>query len=251
MKILRFILLSVILISGAASLHAQSREEAAVLFFKANEFYKQAQYDQAVQAYEEILRKGLASGPVYYNLGNSYFKNGQMGRAILNYDRALELDPRDADIRANHTFARSQIRGDFLRPQGFWDRLWDSHISFYTVDEMAIIVFLILFFIALIHLASLYMQWPSFRRTKVLGVLIFVLIIFAYGLKVKTEYNRDAAIAVSSTSAQYEPLENATSYFDVPEGMRVRILREEDGWTKIERRDGRLGWIRSKTVERI
>ena len=67
--------------------------------------YINKEYDQAIEIYEALLQQG-ESGEVYYNLGNAYFKQDELGRAILNYERALLLQPGNADISANLDIAR-------------------------------------------------------------------------------------------------------------------------------------------------
>ncbi|HSV44022.1 MAG TPA: tetratricopeptide repeat protein, partial [Candidatus Bathyarchaeia archaeon] len=71
-------------------------EDASSLFARANESYKAQRYGEAALLYDEIARQGTAGGPIFYNSGNAYFKTGELGRAIVNYERALEWMPRDA-----------------------------------------------------------------------------------------------------------------------------------------------------------
>lgn len=73
------------------SLQAQ-KTDATNSIKRANEMYKQGQYSDAAALYEEILKNGV-SPELYYNLGNSYYKADETGLAILNYERALRLDP--------------------------------------------------------------------------------------------------------------------------------------------------------------
>ena len=69
--------------------------------------YMQNDYTTAIQIYEQLLENGEAA-EVYYNLGNSYYKTDNIAHAILNYERALILQPDNADIRANLDIARSK-----------------------------------------------------------------------------------------------------------------------------------------------
>ena len=69
--------------------------------------YMRNDYISAIQIYEALLGKGEAAD-VYYNLGNSYYKAGDIAKAILNYERALLLQPGNSDIRANLEIARSK-----------------------------------------------------------------------------------------------------------------------------------------------
>ncbi|NJN94350.1 MAG: tetratricopeptide repeat protein [Anaerolineales bacterium] len=84
----------------------------------ANEKYEAGDYAEASAIYEAILDSGLSHSSVYYNLGNAYFKQGDLGRAILNYRRAQSLDPRDGDIAVNLSIARAQTVDKLEAPTG-------------------------------------------------------------------------------------------------------------------------------------
>ena len=77
-------------------------------FEAANKLYEEGKFAQAAAAYEQLIQSGRVSAPLYFNLGNAWFKSGQMGRAITAYRRAEQLAPRDPDVRANLQFARNQ-----------------------------------------------------------------------------------------------------------------------------------------------
>src|SRR5262245_15612276 len=124
-------------------------------FSKANFLYRDGKYEEAIKTYESILASGVESGPIYYNLANSYFKQKQIGKAVLNYERAHRLIPRDHDLLDNEKFVLSI--GERLWPIG---SLWQKHIRFYTINEMTIILAIILLAIAGIHLLGLYRNWP-------------------------------------------------------------------------------------------
>ena len=101
-------LLAVVLTAASVgTLFAQSDE-----FAMANKFYESKDYDSAIRLYESVLKQGTESAALRFNLGNAYFKKGDLGRSVLNYLRAKRLDPTDEDIRHNLEFARqfSQVQ---------------------------------------------------------------------------------------------------------------------------------------------
>src|SRR5262245_50565847 len=93
-----------------SSAHAAS-ESAGPPFDSANLLYEQGKFAEAASAYQSLLKSGRTSAAVYYNLGNAFFKAGQIGRAIAAYARAEQITPRDPDLRANLQFARNQVQG--------------------------------------------------------------------------------------------------------------------------------------------
>ena len=87
----------------------ESPQEA---FARAEAHYQEQRFDDAIAAYEAMRAQGIEDGVLYYNLGNAHFKAGKIGLAVLNYERALELMPGDAETRTNLTFANELIAGD-------------------------------------------------------------------------------------------------------------------------------------------
>ena len=80
----------------------------------ANTLYAQERYVEATQMYEQLAAEGLESSDLYFNLGNAYYMQSDFGRSILNYERAADIAPRDADIQANLATARAQVEGQII-----------------------------------------------------------------------------------------------------------------------------------------
>ena len=132
----RFSLLSAVSLCWATFLAAAVPTTPQTAFFRANTLYTQGQYAEAVEAYEAVLQSGLASGNVYFNLGNAYFKAGQVGRAILSYERARRFLPSDPDLAANLGFARSLTGAEVCRPL-LWQGLVFPLAHRVTTDQLA------------------------------------------------------------------------------------------------------------------
>src|ERR1041385_4838407 len=78
-------------------------------FKAANQLYDAGKFAEAAAVYEKLEPK---TAHVYYNLGNAWFRQGKMGLAVLNYERARRLAPRDPDILANLKFAEQRLGVD-------------------------------------------------------------------------------------------------------------------------------------------
>src|SRR5205807_10167170 len=89
--------------------------QADSLFAKANDEYTRNNFSEAIRDYENLVRSGEWSAPLFYNLGNAYFRNGDFAHAILNYERALALEPRHPETTANLAIARDEARALELR----------------------------------------------------------------------------------------------------------------------------------------
>ncbi|MDY6970789.1 MAG: hypothetical protein SV775_00510, partial [Thermodesulfobacteriota bacterium] len=103
-----FVLFAVLLVL-TVGVTAQDQQEEE-LFFRANQAYKEGRFQEAIEGYLSLIESGHANGNVYYNLGNAYIRSNQLGRAVLNYERARLLKPRDADLDFNLRYARERMR---------------------------------------------------------------------------------------------------------------------------------------------
>src|SRR5262249_50947196 len=108
------------LIAIVCHMRAEASPDA---FDAANKLYEQGKFNEAASAYEKLVQSGQVSAALYFNLGNAFFKAGQVGRAIAEYRRAEQLTPRDPDLRANLQFARKQIQGPTLAASRWHDWL--------------------------------------------------------------------------------------------------------------------------------
>ncbi len=229
---------------------SQDVKEAETLFLQATDAYRSAKYDEAVQAGEAILSKGVESPAVYYNLANSYFKSGKTGKAVLNYIRARDLAPRDADIRANLGFTRVMVSNGKFVPKSscFSMMLLTDHLS---AGELKWLAFFFFACGGAYVLVGYYMRFRS-RRVMLGGfVLGLCWVFFLMGCIMKMAENSSRAVCVSVAEARFEPSAQATVYFKLSEGAEVKILKEKDGWQKVQRSDNKIGWVPLKVTERI
>ena len=77
-----------------------------------NNLYASGRYIEALEAYSSLLQNNLTNksrAVVLYNMGNSYYKMGELSQTILYYERSLRLYPRFKDARYNLRFAQNSI----------------------------------------------------------------------------------------------------------------------------------------------
>lgn len=235
-----------------AQLSKDLRNTVTLEFSKANEQYKRGEFAQAAETYEAILGRGVASGAVYFNLGNSYYKIGKLGKALVNYERAQRLLPRDADVHFNQRYAHQKIAGTTPPlSMNFIDRLLLGHINFYSVNEMTAIIFILLIAWGGIFNLAFHFQWNRQSRFILLLIILFLVTIFSAGLIAKIAQDTDQAIVIQKAPANFEPRPESTIHYQMPEGVKVKVLKIENGWAKIQRGDGKLGWVRIENLEMI
>ena len=118
------------LIFGIASLaFAQADPD----FAKANQEYAQGHFKEAISGYEALVRSGQWNANLFYDLGNAYFRTGDFGRSILNYERALALDRHHPEAMANLQIARDESRALELQPS----RL-DRYLQFGSTNQYSV-----------------------------------------------------------------------------------------------------------------
>jgi tetratricopeptide (TPR) repeat protein len=235
-----------LVLSGAGSSRAQTTEVRSVeqVFGQANAAYKEGRYDAAIEDDKKIIATGFESGNLYYNLGNSYFKKGEMGQAVLNYERALGLIPHDSDARSNYGYVLSSMG---LSPALFgnrFERLAQRLFEGLAMDALTVFLSVSYILIVLVLIGFLYI--PGFKKTGriILVVLAVLLVLSAVSLNRRIRLFRHGAIVITKEAkAQFEPVEGATTYFKLAEGQKVETIEESGNWFKVRRPDGKTGWV--------
>ena len=247
--------LCLLFVSPAWLLHAHAAESMQATpqtaFFQANALYAQGSYTQALQAYEQLLASGLESSPLYFNLGNAYFKTGQTGHAILNYERARRLAPGDTDIETNLVYARS-LTGAAACTLRLWQRL-----TFPLTHQVSTTALVWLtsgaYSLCLLAFAG-YRLWPRRPRWLVyvavglIGVGVIVGSSLAHQLFVDDWQRPAVLLAAGETPIRFEPSETGTEHFVLKQGALVHILDTRSDWHQIARCDGRRGWVAAENV---
>lgn len=226
-------------------------------FEKANELYTNAKFEEAAQAYEEILKTGVESPELYYNLGNTYYKSGLLPQAILNYERGKLLAPQNNDIAYNLELARSQTIDKIDQVGEFFLTKWISTLR-NKADSDTWAYMSIAFFIGIIAMLLLF----YFSRTATLkktgffvGILFLSLFIFSFSFSHKQKQkliNRKYAIIFAPTvTVKSSPDASGTEIFVLHEGTKVNIIDKLGEWCQIELSDGSKGWLNVSTMEMI
>ena len=219
-----------------------------VLFSDAVKAYHAADYALAIQLNEDILSQGFSSAAVYYNLGNAYLKTGHLGRAIVQYLRAQRLIPRDSDLKANLIFARSRVEN---HTEWAVNSIFNSAVKSCSLGELAWVTLILLVSFSGIFL---WLIFAGILRKRILVILLLPLLLTGYFLGafiIKMVSTSHEAVCIEKSETRFEPNEQATVYFKIPEGTEVKVLRRKEDWLKIERPDGKTGWVLAKVIDRI
>ena len=232
------------------------------------EAYAEGNYTAAVEAFEDVVDLGYATAEVYYNLGDAYFKLGQantshpfatgeLGRSILNFSRALKLNPAMEDAAYNLDLARDYTNDTEPLPESFIKRMWHSLRDNMTSNGWAILSVVMLALTLLLVLVYLLASRIALRKTAffvaIATALIFILST-ALALSQRTaQLSTERAVVICNDTAPVHASPNSASKVvrQPSQGVIVDIVRGSDEWTEIAFADGEKGWIRNNTIERI
>lgn len=219
--------------------------------------YKKGNYQQAIKDYEELLSNGV-SYEIYYNLGNAYYRIDNIPRAILSYERALQISPYDDDVRFNLKMAQSKTI-DKITPESemFFVTWYKAFVSIMSVDGWArtavvSVVLAIILVLAYLFSGRIWMRKVGFYG-GVVTLLLFVLAnVSAFQQRSRLRDKIGAIVISSASTVKKSPVEGSSDNFVIHEGTKVEILdRSVKNWVDIRIADGREGWIEASKIEEI
>ena len=220
------------------------------LLQKAEKAYETRQYKKAIESYEQLVKDGYVSSELFYNLGNSYYRNNQLGKAIYNYERAKKLDPNDDDIRNNLKLAYSKTIDKIEVKENFFVNAVKTNVlsSFTTTSwawlSIAACASFFLFLYLFIAGPSVTVKRISFFTALVLLVAFFVVYFLGNSARKARQENSFAIITAPLSKVYTEPTPASASKFSLHEGTRVRIVEMDTDWILIKLENGNEGWIR-------
>ena len=223
----------------------------------ANQAYIDGDYSVAAQLYSQIEDGGYYSARLYYNMGNTYFKIGNLGKAILYYNRALVVSPSMDDARYNLEIAEAQTKDKITEVPQFFLNRWIERLQRTMSCTAWSVVSLVLLGTALALLLIFLLSSPlSLRKAGFYGTIISALLFIvttAFALSERSRIlNREDAIVMSSAiSVKSSPDSQATDLFVLHEGTKVTISSEIEGWAEVTIADGKKGWTEMSHLERI
>lgn len=234
-----------------------SATEQISIWNSANDSYAKGEYLEAIELYSKLLETGRESTKLYYNLGNAYFKSDSLGRAILNYNRALKLSPSDEDVIYNLEIANARTVNRIDAVPEFFMVTWSRGVVSLLGSDGWALASLILLALSLAG-AMLYLLSSSVGGRKggfTVGVVAFVLFCFAlsFSTKVKRQklHSVDAIVMSSAASVKSSPDNSGKDLFVLNEGVKVVISERLNGWCNISIASGNKGWINQKYIEVI
>lgn len=226
-------------------------------FDKATTLYQKGDYTQAAAVYSSILKSGKESSALYYNLGNTYYKLNNVSESIYYYEKALQLDPENADAKNNLIFA-NQMKVDAITPlPKTWVRqLSDGIVGLFSAHTWAVLSIIGVFAFVLSFLLYYFVERTALKRTFFTLMLVFLffavgsytLAHFCHKQVSQTQYAIlfDKTVRVFSDANAY-----SSEVMQLHEGTKVEIIEDAKDWVKIRLVNGKTGWTKVNSLRKL
>lgn len=230
---------------------------ASQKFEAANRFYKEKKYDAAISAYTDLINAGNSTAEVYFNLGNAYYKTGQLANAILSYERAKIIQPGDEDVQFNLRMAYANTVDKIEPvPMLFYQRWWQSFLQIVSPAVWGGISVSCIWLTLATGLLYIFARTINAKRNYFLITLGFLavslfVVYISYASHEALNGSRGAIITEPSAYIKSSPEEKSTNLFMLHEGTRVELLEESEGWQRIKIANGNVGWVDRNALEKI
>lgn len=244
MKLPRFAIMA-----GSLLLTSALFAQTDVQFSKANQAFADGKFKEAISQYEAMVHSGEWTAALFYDLGNAYFRTSDFARAILNYERALALQPNHPEAQANLKIARDEARALELSPN------WADRLGPYISVNQSTLGAAVLLWAGVFLCVAFLLTRP--RRTILLtlslcGMLAAVaLAAYLTALEHGARGGLLAVVTGNDTRARLATADSATSVMALPAGSEVRIFRERGDWVYVDLPNNQRGWLPAQSIERV
>ncbi|MDB5121320.1 MAG: Tetratricopeptide repeat protein [Sphingobacteriales bacterium] len=232
-------------------------EQQQALFEKANQLYSKAKYKEALKVYEQSVADGYQSAEVFFNMGNAYYRVGEIPSALLYYEKAHKLHPSDEDIDANIQLANSKTTDKIeAAPEFFLTTWWHKFFLLFSVDTLSALNIFCWITAAIVMVVYLFAQSITQKKvTFYMGIAFFFLgLITILITKKQSDYlnsHQEAIIFSTSVKVKSEPSDVSKDLFIIHAGVKVDIVENQENWLKIKLLNGNQGWISAESAREI
>ena len=227
------------------------------LFEQGNTLYNDGKYAEAIEKYQAILDAKQHSAALYFNLANAHYKLNNIAPSIYYYEKALQLDPNDTDIKNNLAFAKNMtIDAIDIVPEGWVAKLIKNITNSLSFDNWAKLAIVWVFCFVVLFLIY-YFAYTTFKKrlafiaslaSLFLLCITLVLAFHSYNL---TKKDRPAIIFAQESKVKSEPNSRSEESFRLHEGTKVQILDTVNNWKKIKLTDGKTGWVSNQDIKAL
>lgn len=222
------------------------------LYLDAVNLYNNGKYAASVAAFEKIAEDGIRNGQLFYNLGNAHFKNGELGKSIAWYERALILAPNDPDLKFNYKHVKGFVKdksedgkSSVVKVLFFWKDL----LSLSAIKWLAVFFFFLFWLLVTIRIIK--GRKPLKIHTGIVFTIALVFILTALYDYYTAHYVKKAVILPDEVSVRSGLTDDSTELFILHVGSKVRVEENRKEYVKIRFSDDKIGWVSKETLEII
>ena len=231
------------------------RISADSLFALGNRYFRIEKYDYALDAYSAILEQ-VEHPDLYFNMGNTFYRSGDVGKAVWAYEKGLQFSPRQKDLNHNLDIVNTRVQDRIEMPQGYFFIEWYSSLkNQYTLQDLIVWggLMILLFAFAGIFKEFGILDMVFAGRTQIFFLILTVVI---HGLALDKYWelsDREEGVVVSSVvNVRSAPVDRDEKViFRIHEGLKVDIAQSQPGWFEIILLDGKKGWIPYKSLLKL
>lgn len=256
-KVAAPVLLALITLLFAATTATAAPAKVAITKVDADKEYAKGNYLQASKDYSDLLKVG-ESVELYYNLGNCYYRLGNITKSIIAYEKAHRLSPSDRDVTFNLEFVREKTIDKIERQEkNFFSAGYTMLQNLMDMDAWARLS--IVAFFACLGMAMLFLlgrdEWMRKLGFYVALLSVFVFVfstLFAWQQKHNFDARDRAVVVAPSASVKLTPSDSSADAVVVHEGTAVQIVdRTMSDWYSVKLDDGKEGWLKRNSLEII
>ena len=229
--------------------------EAVQAFDQGNRHYAVGNYEAAVQAYEQAISEGYVSAALFHNLGNAYYRQDELGEAVLSYERARRISPGDSQVLHNIALTRERTVDRFTRlPVPYWQQAWRfvvRHVGAWGLFALGIVFW----FVAAATLIRRILHGsnaPWLRRTMAASLLSGVVFLgSAYAASFDRQLGRQGVVVSDRVDLRTAPSDSSALELEVHEGVMVDLLEARSDWALVRLPNGVRGWASMGAIREI
>ncbi|MDT0538537.1 MULTISPECIES: tetratricopeptide repeat protein [Croceitalea] len=225
------------------------------LFQHATGSYNEGDYKKAIGFYEQILENKQHSSELYFNLGNAYYKLGEIGPSIYYYEKALLLKPNDVEIKNNLSYANN-MKLDAIEemPETVLVSFYNSVVNYFSFEQWAYLAVFMVFLFVLGYIIYYFLYNATYKRISfIVSVLAMVLAVFSVVMAYFqfNEFKKDNPAIIFSREivVTSEPNNRSERLFTLHEGTKVNVLEQLGDWQKVKIPDGQTGWLLAENLK--
>jgi tetratricopeptide (TPR) repeat protein len=216
-------------------------------FPAANQKYAAANFKQAAEQYEDIIKNGQWNAPIFYNLGNAYFQLHDFGRAVLNYERALALEPNHPEAQTNLSIAREEAHALEMQPD------WRDQAQRFARPNQYAFAACGAFWIGAFILVAVAGAGTRRAGFLIAGLVLLMvsgsLAFLVYSLESGPHGGNLGIVANGETQARLATADTAANVLTLPAGSEIKIEEKRGEWAYALLPNGMHGWVPLRQID--